>query len=138
VAFPLPEPDHGPTRPFWEGAARGELVLPRCGACGRLVWYPRDRCPDCDAPEPAWGPVEGRGTLFTWTVVRHAFHPAFAPLLPYATGLVALDEDPRVRLATLVVDCDPETLRPDQGVRVVFRPLPFPGEPVPAPLFTPA
>jgi hypothetical protein len=44
-----------------------------------------------------------------------------------------------VRLATLLVDCDPESLRVGQPVRVVFRPLPFPGEPeVVAPLFTPA
>jgi uncharacterized OB-fold protein len=138
AAFPLPEPDHAPTRPFWEAAARGELAIPRCPACATWVWYPRDPCPACRGAAPVWTPVSGRGTLFAWTVVRHAFARPFAPLVPYATGLVALAEDPGVRLATLLVDCDPAALRADQPVRVVFRPLPYPDSRVPAPLWTPA
>jgi uncharacterized OB-fold protein len=139
VTFPLPDPGFAGARPFWDAAARGELVIPRCAACRAFVWYPRERCPGCAGAELPWESVSGRGTLFSFTVVRHVFAPPFAPLVPYATGLVALAEDPAVRLATLLVDGDPESLRVDQPVRVVFRPLPFPGEPaVVAPLFAPA
>lgn len=139
VPFPFPEPDHAATRPFWEAAARGELALPRCGDCGAFVWYPAERCRACDSARVAWQAVSGRGTLFAWTVVRHAFVPVFADHVPYVTGLVALAEDPSVRLATLLVDCEPGALRADQPVRAVFRPLPWGGDPeVPAPLFTPA
>jgi hypothetical protein len=139
VAFPLPERDFAGARPFWEAAARGELAIPRCAACRAYVWYPRERCPACGGEALPWETVSGRGTLWAFTIVRQALAPPFAPLVPYATGLVALAEDPAVRLATLFVDCDPGSLRVDQPVRVVFRPLPFPGEPaVTAPLFTPA
>ena len=136
--FPLPDLDSEGTRPFWEAAARGELAIPRCQACSAFVWYPRDRCRACRSAEVAWVPVSGRGTLFSYTIVRHALAKPFAPLLPYTTGLVALEEDPSVRLATLLVDCDPEALQIDQPVKVVFRNLPYVGTEVPAPLFAPA
>jgi uncharacterized OB-fold protein len=84
--------------------------------------------------------MSGRGRLFAWTVVRHAFLPQFAEDVPYATGLVSLDEDPSVRIVTRIVDCDPERLAFDLPVRVVFRPLTFPGmdRTVTAPFFAPA
>ena len=34
---PLPDPDVALTRPFFEAAERGELAIPRCDACRRLV-----------------------------------------------------------------------------------------------------
>ena len=33
TSFPLPELDFETTRPFWEAAARSELVIPRCASC---------------------------------------------------------------------------------------------------------
>ena len=138
AGFPLPELEWEGTRPFWEAAARSELVIPRCQACGGFVWYPRERCRACRSADLAWTPVSGRATLFSYTIVRHVFVKAFAEVVPYATGLVALEEDPRVRLASLLVDCDPKALRLDQPVRVVFRRLPYGSTDVRAPLFTPA
>ena len=63
----------------------------------------------------------------------------FADRLPFVTALVALEEDPAVRLVTYIVDCDPDTLRCDMPVRVVFRPLRYAGVrgEVVAPLFRP-
>ena len=43
--FPLPDVDDVLSAPYFEGAARGELVIPRCDACGAYVWYPADVCP---------------------------------------------------------------------------------------------
>jgi uncharacterized protein len=84
--------------------------------------------------------VEGRGRLFSWAVVRHPFLPQFREKVPYATGLVALDEDHAVRLATEIVDLSPGELRVDLPMEVVFRPLRFPGVDgsVMAPLWRPA
>ncbi|MEE9607563.1 MAG: OB-fold domain-containing protein, partial [Myxococcota bacterium] len=112
----------------------------RCAACGTYNWYPPERCKSCGGAELPWRAVSGRGVLFSWAVVRHAFVGAFAGQLPYATGLVALAEDPAVRLVTKLVDCDPQDLRVDLPMRVVFRPLSFPDVPgeVVAPMFTPA
>ncbi|MEW6271683.1 MAG: OB-fold domain-containing protein [Thermodesulfobacteriota bacterium] len=140
ATFPLPDVEWEPTRELWAGAARGELRVTRCASCARLVWYPETPCRFCGGAALVWTTVSGRGRLFAWTVVRHAFLPHFAELLPMVSGLVALDEDPAVRLVTRIVDCAPEELRCDMPVAVVFRPLRFAGVAgeVVAPLFAPA
>jgi len=122
--FPLPDVDDPLTAPYFAGAARGELLIPRCDSCGAYVWYPQERCPNDDGPL-AWTAMSGRGTLFTWAIVRRAFLPAFEDRVPFVTALVALDEDPAVRLCTYVVDSAPEDLVADAPVAVSFRPLEF-------------
>ena len=139
-AFPLPDVTWEPARGFWGAAERSELSIPTCNGCGRLTWYPRETCRRCASTEFTWTTMSGRGRLFAWTVVRHAFLPQFSDEVPYVPGLVALDEDPAVRIVTRIVDCDPEVLKFDKPVRVVFRPLAFPGidRTVTAPFFTTA
>lgn len=138
--FPLPDVTWEPTREFWGGAARGELCIPRCDACGRLCWYPRERCRHCDTAAFTWDTLSGRGTLFSWVVVTHAFLPQFADLVPFVPALVALDEDPGVRLATRMVDCELAQLDFEMPVQAAFRSISFAGVAgeVRAPLFVPA
>jgi hypothetical protein len=135
--FPLPDVDDPLTAPYFAGAARGELMITRCDACDAYVWYPQEHCPGCSG-ELTWMPVSGAGTLFSWAVVRRAFLPAFADQVPFVTALVAIAEDPAVRLPTYLVDADPDTLRADEPVQVSFRPLSFstvPGQSVVVPMF---
>lgn len=136
--FPLPDVTWEPTRPFWEAAACGELQITRCAACGRYVWYPEPPCRACGGHRLTWTPVSGHGRLFSWSVIRHTFLPQFVAQLPLITALVALDEDPTVRLVTTICDLRPDELRCDMALRVVFRPLRFAGvaREVMAPLFT--
>jgi uncharacterized protein len=137
--FPLPDMEWPPTREFWAAAARGELAIPRCEGCGRLHWYPEERCRRCGGERHAWERMSGRGELFTWVVLQHAFLPQFRESLPFVSALVALEEDPAVRLATRIVECDPASLTKDMPVEVVFRPLAFAGieRTVTAPFFRP-
>jgi uncharacterized OB-fold protein len=138
--FPLPDLDDALTAPYFAGAARGELVIPRCDICGEYVWYPQEHCPRDGSPL-AWQPVSGRGSLFTWVVVNRAFLPAFEDRVPFVTALVALDEDPSVRLCTYIVDTEPDALFADAPVAVTFRALEFstvPGRSVIVPMFAPA
>lgn len=137
--FPLPDTDWPPTREFWTAAARGELSLPRCDGCQRLVWYPDGACRRCGATAVTWTVLAGRGRLFSWSLVHRAFIPQLAGDVPYVAGLVTIDEDPAVRLVSRIVDADPEQLRIDMPVRAVFRPLRFPGvtRTVAAPMFAP-
>jgi hypothetical protein len=124
---PLPDPDFAPTRPFFEAAERGELAIPRCEGCRRLVWYPQETCPRCGGAELVWRPQSGRGTLYSYAVVQRALWKPFADKVPYVTGLVALEEDPEVRVVTTLVDWTPEELHVDLPVEAVFRPLRFAG-----------
>jgi uncharacterized OB-fold protein len=75
---PLPDTEWEGTRGFWEAAGREQLAIPRCAACRRYQWYPRERCRACGGGELPWTAVSGRGTLFSWAVVRRALVPAFA------------------------------------------------------------
>jgi uncharacterized protein len=136
--FPLPDLDDPLTGEYFAGAARGELLIPRCNDCARFVWYPAAACPDCEG-ELQWVPVSGDATLFSWAVVRRPFLPAFAEMVPFVTALVALVEDPAVRLCSYVVDAEPSQLRAETQLRVTFRPLSFPTVPdraVTIPVFT--
>jgi uncharacterized OB-fold protein len=136
--FPLPDVDDALTAGYFAGAARGELCIPRCTSCGRWCWYPEAACPAC-AGELAWTATAGRGALFSWVVVERAFLPAFAEMVPFVTALVALEEDPAVRIVTLLVDA--AALAAVLPMEVVFRPLAFPTVPdrtVVVPMFRPA
>ena len=83
------------SRPFWEGAAAGRLMLQRCAACGTLRHYPRMLCTQCYSDAVEWQQASGRGLIHSWTVAHHAFHPAFATELPYTLVTVDLEEGPR-------------------------------------------
>ena len=91
---PSPQPNEL-SRPYWEAAAAGRLVLQCCTACGKVRHYPRVLCDACYSDAAHWKPASGRGTLHSWTVAHHAFHPAFAAELPYTLVTVDLEDGVR-------------------------------------------
>lgn len=70
-------------------------------------------------------------------MVERALLPQYAGLVPYVAALVALAEDPTVRIVTRIVDVASEELVADVDVEVVFRPISFedPSKSVVVPLF---
>jgi uncharacterized OB-fold protein len=117
IAYPDPAVDHE-TRPYWEGAARGELVLQRCRGCGIVQHRPRAQCAHCLSPGIEHFVASGRGSVHTWTVTHQNVLPAFAPACPYVLAYVDLEEGPR--LLTNIVGCAPEQVRIGMPVRVDF------------------
>ncbi|MEU8774974.1 Zn-ribbon domain-containing OB-fold protein [Streptomyces sp. NPDC048606] len=118
--FDLPEVDEF-TRPYWEAAGRGSLLLRRCADCARAHHYPREFCPHCWAGEDrvTWEPASGRATLYTWSVVHRNDLPPFGARVPYVAAVVDLEEGPR--MMTEVVDCPHEGLRVGMPLEVAFR-----------------
>ena len=106
------------TQPFWDATAEGRFLLRRCDACGLVIWYPRSLCPDCHSTETSWFEASGRGTIYTFTVVRRGQGP-WAAAAPYVTGYVTLDEGPTI--LTNIVGCDPEQVAIGQEVEVVWH-----------------
>jgi uncharacterized OB-fold protein len=105
-------------RAFWTGGAKGELLILRCGECGRWVHPPTARCDACDGelhPEP----VSGRATVFTYTVNAHPYDPAVP--LPYVIALVDLVEQEGLRVLTNIVNCPPDDVEIGMPVRVLFE-----------------
>jgi len=117
----LPDTESPEFTPFWEGCRQGELRIPKCKRCGKLIWYPRITCPGCGAEEIDWTRVSGSGRLFTWVRVHRAFLPGFEKRVPFTTALVELIEDPAVRLATILADVPESGLRIGLPVEVAFE-----------------
>jgi uncharacterized OB-fold protein len=77
---------------FRAGLERGELLLQSCQACGKSIMYPRYRCPFCHSDELDWKAAGGGGILHSYTVVRAVPPKGFEEDLPYALGVIKLDE----------------------------------------------
>jgi len=123
IPAPQPNPE---TKAFWDGAAQGRLLIKKCLACRQVHYYPRAICPFCGSDRTEWQQASGRGSIYSWSVMRRAE-------VPYAIAYVTLEEG--VTMMTNIVDCDLDGIRIGQRVRVVFKPTEG-GPPVPA--FTPA
>jgi uncharacterized OB-fold protein len=112
---PVPDPH---SAPFYEAARRGELRLQRCSDCGRFRHYPRPACPDCLSRCSTWERASGRGTVYTWTIVRGPTLPAFAEKLPYNVVDVLLEEG--VHFVSEVLDCPPDEIAAGMAVEATF------------------
>ena len=128
---PLLPPFDADAAPFFEACRRGELRLPRCPATGRLLFPPRPISPYPPHPKPEWTTVSGRGHVWSFVVPHPPLLPWYAERAPYNVVLVALEEDPRVRLAGNLVagsgaaldSIDPATIRIGEPVRAIFETL---------------
>ena len=117
---PPPAPDDL-TRFFWDGAAKGRLVLQRCSGCTRLQYPPDVVCNFCQSEALEHSDVSGNGTLYSFAVVDRPFHPGFVSHVPYVVALVDLAEQPDLRMFTNIVDADPQDLTVGMAVEVVFE-----------------
>lgn len=114
---PLPRPTLI-SKPFWDGLREEKLLVQRCRSCGRLQHYPRPHCVVCLSQELDWAEASGRGTVYSYTVVRRAAHPAFAPDVPYVFAVIELAEGPH--LSGNVVGISPEAVRIGMPVVAVY------------------
>ncbi len=117
---PLPTFD-SVSEPFWDGAKRHELMIQRCKACGKNIFYPRAVCPWCMAlsDKIEWVKSGGKGRVYSFTTVMQASNPGFRGEEPYIYAIIELNEG--VRLSSNVINCKPEDCKVDMPVEVVFE-----------------
>jgi uncharacterized OB-fold protein len=115
---PLPVVD-ADTRPFWEGARARKLMVQRCGACRKYVFYPRALCPHCHSARLDWTEASGKGTIYSFTIARRPAGAAFQNDVPYVIALIDLEEG--VRMMSNIITDDVDSVRIGQRVRVVFE-----------------
>ncbi len=125
----FPEPD---TEPFWDATKDHELKYQVCDDCGGVVWHPRRHCTHCTSLNLSWKTSKGEGTVYTYSIVRQNYHPAFRELIPYVVAWIDLDEG--FRMLSNVVDVDPDQVSVGQRVRVRW----LDQEGLALPAFTPA
>jgi uncharacterized OB-fold protein len=114
------------SKAFFEAARAGRFLVPVCPACNRAHWYPRAICPFCAAEKVEWREASGKGTIYTFSVMRRVKEP-------YIIAHVTLAEGPT--MLTNIVGCDADAVRIGLPVTVVFQESE--GGP-PVPVFKPA
>lgn len=112
VPVPRPSPD---SLPYWQAAARGELVFQRCTYCGAANFGPGRSCRRCQADGLMWERSGGQGAVYSWTVVWRPQTPAFA--VPYAPAIIRLDEG--YDMVSALIELEPSGIHP--GMRVAAR-----------------
>ena len=100
------------TERYWAAAKEGVLLLKKCSDCGLVHYYPRAVCPHCLSGNTEWFAASGKGSIYTYSVMRRA-------PVPYAIAYVTLEEG--VTMMSNIVDCDFEKLAIGQAVEVTFR-----------------
>src|SRR5204862_6903355 len=99
----IPAPEANPeTRPFWEAAEDGRLLIGKCRSCGKPHYYPRAICPRCGSDATEMVQASGRGAVYSYSVMRRV--PA-----PYALAYVTLDQG--VTMRTNLVDWNLDAIR---------------------------
>ncbi|MBU8821364.1 thiolase C-terminal domain-containing protein [Mycolicibacterium goodii] len=117
---------------FWTAGRDDVLRIQECRSCDALIHPPQPICRYCRSHDLGVRDVSGRATLAGFTINERFGFPDMPP--PYVVAEVAIVEDPRVRLTTNIVDCDPQSLKLGQPVEVTFQHL----DDVWLPVFTPS
>jgi len=113
VLRPVVTPD---TAFFWQGTARHELRIQRCGGCGALRHPPGPMCPACGATRPEYDIAVGTGEVYSYVVHHHP--PVPGRQLPIVIALVELTEG--IRMVGELLGVSPERVRIGLPVRVSF------------------
>ena len=100
------------TAAYWESAKQGKLIVKTCKSCGKLHYYPRTICPHCLSSDTDWVEGSGRGSIYTYSVMRRTE-------IPYVIAYVTLEEG--VTMLSNIVECDVDDVAVGQAVEVVFR-----------------
>ncbi|HEX3707052.1 MAG TPA: OB-fold domain-containing protein [Mycobacteriales bacterium] len=99
-----PLPHVGPDNDFfWRAGADGVLRFQRCSECQQLRFPVAPVCPYCLSYVTEIADVSGAAVVVGATENHQQWSPALPP--PYVIAVVAIDEDPRIRLTTNIVGC---------------------------------
>jgi len=117
--IPLPTPT---SAPYWDGLRRHEVWVQFSPSLDAYVFYPRVLAPGTLADDLEWRQISGAATLVSFAVAQRPVAPQFADAVPHLLAVVQWHEGPR--LATELVDLDPDELRIGMALAPVFVDLP--------------
>jgi uncharacterized protein len=104
--------------PFWDACREGRFLLHRCDICKRSYW-PASRCIEHGPQAMQWVSAAGNGTLYTYTIMHHAYTPSMKGKTPYVVAVVKLAEGPFFH--SNVIDCPVEDVRVGMALKAVMR-----------------
>lgn len=120
------------TKPFWDAAKNGKLVLQYCKDTGKPQFFPRPVSMANGKRNLEWREVSGRGKVYSYTNTWSAW-PGHEDRVPYLCALVELEEG--VRMLVNLLNVKNEDVKIGMPVKVCWEKL---GEEINLPAFEPA
>lgn len=110
------------TRPFFEAANEGRLVIQNCTACDRLNFPPRAACDGCGSGAALeWKQLSGRGKIYNYGVVYDCPVASLKEDLPFNLAAITLDEDPGILMYSHLPGTPPDEVPVGAAVQVIFE-----------------
>ena len=106
------------TKPYWDYCRKHELRMQQYRQCGYIRFPISIICPKCHSMETDWTKLSGRGEIYSFTIYRVAYHPAFKNDIPYIVAIIQLDEGPRME--SNIIGCEVERVTIKMPVEVAF------------------
>ena len=122
VTRPIPVPNEW-TKPFWDSAKEGVLRLQRCQSCRKFQHPPFATCVNCVSTDLKFEAVEGKGSIYAYTIMYHTGDKRFASAVPYASIIVELDDAPGALMAGNLLDAEYTEAKVGKRVAVTFQRL---------------
>ena len=110
------------TRPFFEAANEGRLVVQRCSSSPRLYFPPRPASEICGPGDHVvWEELSGRGTIYNYGVVYDCPVASLKEDLPFNLAVIQLEEDPGLLMFSHLPGVPPDEVPVGAPVRVIFE-----------------
>lgn len=102
---------------FYKFVSERKLMAAKCKKCGTMLLPPRPMCTKCFSSDLEWVELKNKGKLLTYTVI-HVSSKQFESLIPYAVGIVKLEDGPK--LPGMIQDVEPEKISVGMSLEVDF------------------
>ncbi len=116
---------------WWDRINQGELPIQRCTECGTLRHPPRPMCWKCQSLEHEHIAASGKGTVYSFVIVRRPPFPGYE--YPLVVAVVELEEG--TRIVSNLFDVNPEDVKIGMPVVVSIEDV---DDELKLPLFRPA
>ncbi len=121
VARPVPRADaYMDTKPFWEAAKNGKLVIQYCKDTGQPQFFPRPVSMANGKRNLEWREVSGLGKVYSFTNTFIPW-PGHEARVPYLCALVELEEG--VRILCNLYNVKAEDVKIDMPVKLCWEKL---------------
>ncbi len=122
VKRPIPVPGDL-SKPFWDAAKNGVLVMQHCQSCGHWQHPPYPTCTNCVSTDLKFEPVQGKGSIYSYSLMFHAGDQRFAAAVPYACIIVEMDQAKGALIAGNLLGVPYTAVKLGRRVEVTFEKL---------------
>ncbi len=110
------------TKPFWEAASDGRLVIQNCTDCDRLQHPPLAVCSQCGSPDSLeWKRMSGRGAIYNYCVVYDTPIASLHENQPFNLAVIMLDDDPGIQMYSHLPGVPVDDVPVGAAVEVIFE-----------------